>query len=456
MTVKNTFSFTKHLHDLGTLSKEETMRGSTREFHKNFGYRFDKLNAAANAHFFQPYIKPHDSVLHFWSGGGYLLQALEGGTKIAVDRSPKYRRHAESLGLRTSIGFDGIRNVDVAISCHSLARERHPLKLLEAVRDTLSLDGSGLLVMLVPCNDHRNQYHELSFERHLFSWSPSDIRNLVSRAGFRVISCERVAHRVPPKGGLLLKIAGRRLFHLACRIYGRLAPSQTQILVVARRAYGPTLDPKGREEREKAKNKGYRYDYVTTAANAQFFQPFINHDDVVMQLWSAGGYLLEALKCRMRYGIEDNPDYRQHAIDYRSVDARSNADGIEQVDAVIFSHPLAQTDDPLKVLEAAHRSLRQGGVLVGLVPCYNHKNQRDLEQHLYSWSPMEIGNLVGRAGFTILSCERICHRIPPGGRLILNRCGQRVFNLACRLYGRLFPKQTQVRVVALKIDQDQD
>jgi hypothetical protein len=89
-----------------------------------------------------------------------------------------------------------------------------------------------------------------------------------------------------------------------------------------------------------------------------------------------------------------------------------------------------------------------------MVPCYNHKNRYtefNFEQHLYSWSPIDIGNLVHRAGFTIVSVERVCHRIPPKGGLILKYGGERFFHAMCRLNGWLFPNQTQIRVVALKM-----
>jgi len=129
-------------------------------------------------------------------------------------------------------------------------------------------------------------------------------------------------------------------------------------------------------------------------------------------------------------------------------------EGAENLDVVISSHTLARLPNPLETLMESYRALREGGTLVIVVPCYNHKNKYtefNFEQHLYSWSPIDIGNLVHRAGFTILSVERIAHRIPPKGGLILKYCGTRIFHLMCVLYGRLFTKQTQIRVVALKM-----
>ena len=204
----------------------------TKEFHKNFEYRYDKLTAVANSRLFQDFINTSDSVLHFWSGGGYLLNALNCGSKLGVDPNPKYREHGQNtFGFRMAPTLEGAENLDVVISSHTLARLPNPLEtLMESYR---ALREGGTLVIVVPCYNHKNKYTEFNFEQHLYSWSPIDIGNLVHRAGFTILSVERIAHRIPPKGGLILKYCGTRIFHLMCVLYGRLFTKQTQIRVVA-------------------------------------------------------------------------------------------------------------------------------------------------------------------------------------------------------------------------------
>jgi SAM-dependent methyltransferase len=204
----------------------------TKEFHKNFEYRFDKIAAVANSWIFQDFIKPTDSVLHFWCGGGYLLNSLVCGEKHGVDASPKYTAHAQSaFGIHVASTLDGFKNLDAVITMHSLSRIPHPLKALndsyKALRD------GGTLVVLVPCCSHKIPYTEFNFEQHLYSWSPVDIGNLVHRAGFTILSVERICHRIPPKGELILKYGGEKFFHLMSKIYGWLRPDVTQIRVVA-------------------------------------------------------------------------------------------------------------------------------------------------------------------------------------------------------------------------------
>ena len=179
-----------------------------------------------------------DSVLHFWCGGGYLLNALVCGDKYGVNSNPKYRDHAQStFGFRVAPNFDGFKNLDVVISSHTLARLPNPLQTLRDAYNALR-DG-GTLVVLVPCYNHRVKYTEFNTEQHLFSWSPSDIGNLVHRAGFSIVSVETINYRIPPKGALLLKYGGERFFHLACRINGWLRRGQTQVRVVASKMRAP-------------------------------------------------------------------------------------------------------------------------------------------------------------------------------------------------------------------------
>jgi SAM-dependent methyltransferase len=204
----------------------------TKEFHKNFEYRYDKLTAVANTWIFQDFVNPTDSVLHFWCGGGYLLNSLVCGEKYGVEASPKYREHGQTtFGFRVAPKLAGFKNLDVVISSHTLARLPNPLQTLSDAYKALR-DG-GTLVVLVPCYSHKNKYTEFNFEQHLYSWSPIDIGNLVHRAGFTILSVERICHRIPPKGALLLKFCGERFFHLICMAYGWLSTNQTQIRVVA-------------------------------------------------------------------------------------------------------------------------------------------------------------------------------------------------------------------------------
>jgi SAM-dependent methyltransferase len=199
---------------------------------KNIEYRYDRLLALANAWIFQDYIKPTDSVLHFLCGGGFLLNSLVSGDKYGIEFNAEYAAAAQSnFGIRVSPSFAGLKNLDVVFFMHTLSQQPNPLQALLDAHGALK-DG-GTAVVVVPCYNHKMKYVEPNFEQHFFSWSPMDIGNLVHRAGFKVLSSERICHRIPPKGEPMSRFFSEGIFHLICRTYGWLFPTQTQIRVVA-------------------------------------------------------------------------------------------------------------------------------------------------------------------------------------------------------------------------------
>jgi hypothetical protein len=62
---------------------------------------------------------------------------------------------------------------------------------------------------------------------------------------------------------------------------------------------------------------------------------------------------------------------------------------------------------------------------------------------------MCIGNLLTQAGFGIQESKPYNHKWPPN-YLFIARFGRRIFELACRIYGRIDRKWVQVRAVAIK------
>jgi hypothetical protein len=70
------------------------------------------------------------------------------------------------------------------------------------------------------------------------------------------------------------------------------------------------------------------------------------------------------------------------------------------------------------------------------------------DKHLYTWSPLNIGNLFYYAGFEIIEVKRFVHRMPPFVSNIDAIFGSKVCNIICMLYALLRPKMSQVRLIA--------
>jgi SAM-dependent methyltransferase len=192
---------------------------------------------------------------------------------------------------------------------------------------------------------------------------------------------------------------------------------------------------------------------LTGSANRFMYQPYVGKDDVVLDFGCGGGYLLAQLECSRRIGVEINPTARATALaqglevvgDIREIP-------IVPVDVVISSHALEHTLQPYEILCSLRNVLRSGGRLVMVTPFERNSPWRvgDINQHLYTWSPMNMGNLITVAGFRIETSEIIYHRFPPKAHLFRKVLGVRAFHGLCLLWGRLSRSVVQVRVVAVK------
>jgi SAM-dependent methyltransferase len=189
-------------------------------------------------------------------------------------------------------------------------------------------------------------------------------------------------------------------------------------------------------------------------ANQSKFREYICAESRVLDFGCGGGFLLKNLPCSKRVGVELNPTAaetaKKNGIEvYRTVE--EVPDGY--VDVVISNNALEHTLYPLQELKALHKKLRVGGRIVFVVPCESISyayQPNDVNRHLYSWSPMGIGNLFTEAGFTVIESKPYIHKWPRGYRFIAKICGRRLFDVVCRVYGRIERTWFQVRVVAEK------
>jgi SAM-dependent methyltransferase len=189
-------------------------------------------------------------------------------------------------------------------------------------------------------------------------------------------------------------------------------------------------------------------------ANQSKFRDYISSENKVLDFGCGGGFLLKHLKCAKRVGVEVNPaaveTAKQNGIEvFTRVDDVPN----EYVDVIISNNALEHTLQPLQELKSLHGKLRPGGKIIFVVPCesisYRYRPD-DVNHHLYSWSPMCIGNLFSEAGFSVIESKAYIHKWPPMYRVIATVGRRPLFELACRIYGRLARSWFQVRVIAEK------
>jgi SAM-dependent methyltransferase len=187
-------------------------------------------------------------------------------------------------------------------------------------------------------------------------------------------------------------------------------------------------------------------------ANRSKFEAYVRPDARVLDFGCGGGFLLRGIACAKKVGVEPNAAAADVAR-RNGLEVFASADEVpdDYVDLIVSNHALEHVPEPLGALHSLRRKLRPDGTAVFVVPCesigYRYR-PGDVNHHLYSWSPMCLGNLFTEAGFRVVESEPYIHKWPPGYRLVARLGGRALFDLACRLYGRLERSWFQVRVVA--------
>jgi SAM-dependent methyltransferase len=189
-------------------------------------------------------------------------------------------------------------------------------------------------------------------------------------------------------------------------------------------------------------------------ANQSKFIAYISRSSKVLDFGCGGGFLLNGLACSKKVGVEVNESAANTSKSHGIEVFRSAAEVPDDyVDVVISNNALEHTLHPLEEIKSLYRKLQVGGKIVFVVPCesigYSYK-PNDINHHLYSWSPMCLGNLFVEAGFSVIESKPYIHKWPPGYRLIAKLGGRGLFEIACRVYGRIERSWFQVRVVAEK------
>ena len=188
-------------------------------------------------------------------------------------------------------------------------------------------------------------------------------------------------------------------------------------------------------------------------ANLTKFRPFIDNDFNVIDFGCGGGYLLKNIRCKEKIGVEVNNSAREQAQQNGIRTVESSMDIDEQwADLIISNHALEHVPDPLSELQNLKRLLKPNGKIVFYVPCESihlaYRNN-DVNQHLFTWSPMCLGNIFSEAGYFIEESAPYYHQWPPKNyRRIARWGGRQLFDFCCRLYAHWDRTVFQVRVIA--------
>lgn len=190
-------------------------------------------------------------------------------------------------------------------------------------------------------------------------------------------------------------------------------------------------------------------------SNKFMFEKHISPDDAVLDFGCGGGFLLKNLRCAEKTGIEINPVARDYCNRINGITCHETLDLVpnESMDVVISSHCLEHTTNPFELVSILFEKLRKGGRIVIVVPSESYRyrwSPIDINKHLYSFSPMNLGNILQGTGFSAIKTEVILHKWIPGVKRISKAVGWQVCHQLGWVYGYLNRRCVQVKGYGVK------
>lgn len=188
-------------------------------------------------------------------------------------------------------------------------------------------------------------------------------------------------------------------------------------------------------------------------ANMFKFKEYVHPDDTVMDFGCGGGYLLNNLDCKKKIGVEINQVAREVCQGF-GIECYESIEEIPDgsIDIIISNNCLEHTESPSQIVTALYNKLKIGGRVAIVVPCdrqYLKFIPNDINNHLYSFSPMNLGNILQNAGFSEIKVRSIFHKWVPIPFLV-KYFGFKIFHLASHIYGYLDRSYIQVHGAAIK------
>jgi SAM-dependent methyltransferase len=196
---------------------------------------------------------------------------------------------------------------------------------------------------------------------------------------------------------------------------------------------------------------------------SRYFLPFCNDQIKLLDFGCADGAFLRHLPAQEKIGVEANPAARatcQKICDAsrKRIQLHDSLETIQSnyVDVVISNHCLEHVLDPYHVMTNIWRVLKPKGLFALMVPFDDYRSSKnktwvadDLDYHLYTWSPMNLGNLLSESGFKVQRISLHTRAWSPKMLWINRLFGEQIFKISCYILG-YYKSRREVFAVSTK------
>lgn len=183
----------------------------------------------------------------------------------------------------------------------------------------------------------------------------------------------------------------------------------------------------------------------------RYFRPFCSENAVLLDFGCSDGLFLRNLPAHRRIGVDGSPyaleECTRHCQEIGiPIELHESLDTVveDSIDVVISNHTLEHLINPVAIPRQMRRVLRPGGTLVLVTPFDDFRSSRNLrwqpcdkDHHLFTWSPLNLGNLVTEVGFEVEECRIYTTAWSPKFFWIHKLFGLIAFKTACFLFSIL-------------------
>jgi SAM-dependent methyltransferase len=180
------------------------------------------------------------------------------------------------------------------------------------------------------------------------------------------------------------------------------------------------------------------------------YLPYINENDKILDFGCGGGYILKELDHKNAFGVEPNPVAMNEALNkglnvFPSIEIFQHS----TFDIIFSNHVFEHLDSPLEVAVDLKQYLKIGGLLLVTVPneCNVKYIPNNVDQHLYTWSEINLGNMLLKAGYEIIEVKTIRFRWTPRFTWIHHLFGFKLFRLFCYMNSFLHNDRKEVMAI---------
>lgn len=185
-----------------------------------------------------------------------------------------------------------------------------------------------------------------------------------------------------------------------------------------------------------------------------YYERYLRSSDTLLDFGCGGGYMLSKVVCKKKYGVDIN-EYARIEATKKGLKVYPSLDSLPKnikFTRIMSHHTLEHLHNPLDTLVQLRSKLEKNGALICIVPIDDWRSQKsfkkkDINNHLYTWTPLLLKNLFKEAGYTIVDVKILYDAWVPYSRFYYTYIPKWLYNFMSKIWSS-FILSRQIIIVA--------